>query len=126
MKLYVVQNREGKFFRSVGYNGGHTGGVKGNWVDTLDKAKFYAKIGQAKSRVTFFYKAWPSFGCPDILEFEIDVAMAKVLDMKAATDKKIAKARKVEAEKQSERAERHRQYLESEQARIASELKKLN
>lgn len=38
MKLYVVRNKEGKFFRSIGY-----GGTGANWVEGLDTAKFKGK-----------------------------------------------------------------------------------
>lgn len=84
MKLYVVRNKEGKFFKTIGY-----GGQGKSWVDGLDKAKFYTKIGQAKSRVTFFYKQYPQYGCPEILEFDIDVPQAKIIDGLKETEKKI-------------------------------------
>jgi len=83
MKLYLVRNKEGKFFRAIGY-----GGYGPSWVD-IEKAKWYSKAGQAKSRITYFAKAHPEFGVPDLLEFEIDLSKANVIDMVHET---IAKA----------------------------------
>ncbi len=94
MKLYAVRNKEGKFFKSIGYGHGSSGGK--SWVDGLDTAKLYTKVGQAKSRVTFFFKAYPQFGCPDIVEFTIDVEKGVVLDMMKDTTKKIKNSKKSE------------------------------
>ena len=88
-KIYAVRNQEGKFFRSKGY-----GGYGQTWVDDINKAKTYTKIGQARSRVTFFANTYPAFGIPDIVEFTVTSGV--VLDegnrvKKAMNDK--AKAR---------------------------------
>lgn len=91
MNLYAVRNRDGKYFRSIGY--GYAGGGGKNWVGSLENAKFYTKIGQAKGRVTFFAKNYPKFGVCDILEFSLEVEQAKVLDVKDKTEKALAKAR---------------------------------
>lgn len=89
MKLYVVRNKEGKFFKTIGY-----GRFGKSWVDGLEQAKFYTKIGTAKSRVTYFYKNHPTYGCPDIVEFDISVGSGVVLDMSKDTDKKIRNSKK--------------------------------
>lgn len=93
MKLYVVRNKEGKFFRSIGY-----GGTGANWVEGLDKAKFYTKIGQAKSRCTFFAGHYPQFGVPEVLEFDLNTITPVVISMdqhvtKSIKDKKVSDAR---------------------------------
>ena len=120
MNLYVVRNRQGKYFRSIGY-----GGTGENWVDTLDKAKFYPRIGQAKARVTYFTKNWPDYGTPDILEFTLDVAQAKVLDMAETTKKSIARIAKRELDQEH----RNRQYeiecLQRDQGRLDARRKEL-
>ena len=95
MKLYVVRNKEGKFFRSIGY-----GGNGANWVDGLDKAKFYPKIGQAKSRCTYFAGHYPQFGVPEVLEFDLNTITPVVVSMeqhvtKSIKDKKVADARQL-------------------------------
>jgi hypothetical protein len=120
MKLYVVRNKQGKFFRAVGM-----GGYGKNWEDSLDKAKFYAKIGQAKSRVTYFFKSDPSFGCPDILEFELDIQRAKVLDMAELTTKSIQKIEKKKINRELYWREQEKKCLTEEQERIRLRLKSL-
>ena len=120
MKIYVVRNSEGKYFRAIGY-----GGYGSNWVDELSRAKFYTKIGQAKSRVTYFFGDDPSFGCPEILEFELDITRAKVLDMREDTEKKIKKKKEKKLKQQEEWNKREREYLEKQQREIEDKLKKL-
>lgn len=95
MKLYFVRNKEGKFFRSIGY-----GGTGANWVEGLDKAKFYTKVGQAKSRCTYFAGHYPQFGVPEVLEFDLNTITPVVVSMeqhvtKAIKDKKVAAARQL-------------------------------
>lgn len=91
MKLYVVRNKEGKFFRSIGFGGS---GV--NWVDGLDKAKFYPKIGQAKSRCTFFAGHYPQFGVPEVLEFDLNTITPVVVSMEQHVTKSIKSKRLAE------------------------------
>lgn len=77
MKLYVVRNFEGKFFRPVGMGG--SGGT--TWQTHLEKAKFYSKIGPARAVVS----NWNSFDTAkkyavcDILEFDLDATKAIVI-----------------------------------------------
>ncbi len=117
MKLYVVRNKEGKYFRAIGY-----GGFGQSWVDSLDKAKFYAKIGQAKARVTFFANQWPKYGVSDILEFDLVVENAKVLDMTEATEKKIAKRKEADRKEgiraQQEQIQRLQEQMEADKRRL--------
>jgi hypothetical protein len=120
MKLYVVRNKEGKFFRPIGY-----GGSGQNWQEKLEKAKFYPKVGVAKARAAFWYKEYPSYGCPDVLEFELDVANAKILDVKDETEKKIKKKEQKHLQMQIEAKEYQRQQLEKEKADIEARLNKL-
>lgn len=75
LELYVVQNQEGKFFRSKGYSGyGDT------WVDNVQNAKIYTKLSQARSRVTWFYNTYPKYGIPNILKLGINTV--EILDEK--------------------------------------------
>ena len=73
MTLYAVRNKEGKWFRAKGF-----GGCGASWVESLTKAKIYPKIGQARSRVSFFANNYPQFGIPEIVE--LYVTTSKVLD----------------------------------------------
>lgn len=77
MNIYVVRNKEGKFFRPIGY-----GGSGKNWQEKLEKAKFYSKLGTAKTQASFWYNNYPEYDCPDILEFTLDVESARVLNFK--------------------------------------------
>jgi len=120
MKLYVVRNLEGKFFRSIGYQG-----FGKSWVDELAKAKFYAKRGQAEGRVTYFYKHHPKFGCPEILEFDVTVENAVVLNMKEATDKKLAKKKAAELKQKAKYVEWQKEQLELKRKDLERQLKNL-
>jgi hypothetical protein len=75
MNLYVVRNKDGSFFRPIGY-----GGMGNNWQEKLEKAKFYSKLGTAKAQAAFWFNNYPKYGCPDVLEFTLDVEAAKVLN----------------------------------------------
>ena len=111
MKLYVVCNKEGKFFRP---NRG--------FVKELDRAKFYPKIGQAKGRVTYFCKASPKQPICDILEFNLDPSTAVRIDMTQPTKDALEKRRLTEEAAEVYRKERELAQLEAEleaiQARI--------
>ncbi len=120
MNLYVVRSQDGRFFRAKGLGGGGQ-----TWVDSLDRAKFYPKVGQAKARVTFFAKAYPEFGVPDILEFTLDVSQAKVLDMTEQTKKSLNKIerRKLGCDEWNDQNELKR--LRADQDRINRRIKEL-
>lgn len=121
MNLYVVRSKStGEFFRSVGRNSSGS-----SWVKDLKDAKFYTKIGQAKGRVTYFYKSDPSYGCPDILEFDLDPAQAKILDMQAETDKKIKRANVLELKREISRREYEKYKLTKQQEEIKLRLNQL-
>ncbi len=121
MNLYVVRNKQGQFFRAIGYSGSGD-----NWVDTLDRAKFYAKIGQAKSRVTYFTKSQPKYGCPDILEFTLDVAAARVIDMTETTQKSIRRIAKTELKRQQQHNEWKLSRLKEDYEAIQRKIKELS
>lgn len=116
MKLYVVVNSQGQFFKPKGFGGGSSK----SWHDELEKAKFYPKIGHARAQCSFWYKHDPSFGCPKILEFSLDVIAAQVIDplndIIKINDKKRAKQQKREIA--------HQEYLKAEAQREIERLKK--
>jgi len=66
LRLYAVRNSDGKWFRSRGY-----GGYGDTWVEPLEKAKIYTKLGQARARVTFFANNYPEFPAPEIVELVV-------------------------------------------------------
>jgi glutamate formiminotransferase len=61
LTFYAVRSKDGKYLRTTGLGGGN------HWVDTLEKAKVWTKIGPAKSQVTFWAGNYPEFGVPDII-----------------------------------------------------------
>lgn len=92
LRFYLVRNSEGKYFRSKGY-----GGYGSSWVEDVGKAKVYQKIGQARSRVTYWAGEWPEYGVPTVIEFgvgQIDVLQE---------DDRVAKAIASKARKRSAR-----------------------
>lgn len=107
LSLYAVRNQEGKYFRAKGY-----GGYGSNWVDDIQQAKIYPKIGQARSRVTFFANNYPSFGVPELIELKVTQAIvvdeskrvesAKKRKEREILNKKIREAERKVAKAQSE------------------------
>lgn len=99
LELYVVQNKEGNFFRAKGYSGSGE-----SWVDNIKKAKIYGKIGPARSIVTFWSNSYPKHGIPDILKLNVEYAIS--LDEEERVKKVIQKQQKQEAEKNKRRAQK--------------------
>jgi len=111
IELYVIRSQEGKYFRSRGYRG-----YGNSWVDYIQEAKIYAKIGPARAQVTFWAKNYPDYGIPDIVRLDVTgltimeetQRVEKVLE-KAKTAKEKAEVRRqkqklVAAQKEFERA----------------------
>lgn len=108
MTIYLVQNN-GQFFRAKGY-----GGSGDSWVDTMDKARIYTKIGPAKATVTFFARQYPQFGTPQILAFELDVTKATVMDMTESTSKRIAAKQQAKLKREKAQTRREQEYLQEQ------------
>lgn len=127
MKLYIVRNVNGKFFRNIGY-----GGYGPNWVGTMDKAKFYTKIGHAKGRVTYFYnvaqyskKMAKQYPACEILEFTIDPEQAVIINLAEEVSAKAKKRAEKELKEQfTIRAEKLKQ-LQNEQASLLHKIHSL-
>ena len=73
LKLYIVRNAEGKFFRAKGI-----AGTGASWVDDPNKARLYTKLGPARSTVTYFVTRWTQLPFPEIIQ--IGVCNVTVLD----------------------------------------------
>jgi len=84
-EFYAVRNQDGQWFRAKGY-----GGYGSSWTDDPKRARIYQKIGQARSRVTFWANNYPDYGVPDLVRFT--VSGAEVIDesdrVKKAKEKK--------------------------------------
>jgi hypothetical protein len=99
LALFAVQNNQGQWFRAKGF-GGH-----GNtWVDDFQKAKVYPKIGQARSRITFFATNYPTYPAPKLVKLVISEVM--VID---ETDR-VEKAKKKRVNREARQELRRKQY----------------
>lgn len=115
-KLYVVRNSEGKYFRAKGY-----GGSGESWVEDLQKARIYSRIGTARACVTF-YATEPKYKdfLPPVL-VELTISESKVLDEKERLAK-VVKKKKTEKEQRELRDKK----WQLERAEIAYEQAKEN
>lgn len=92
LKLYAIQNKDGKWFKSRGFrNYGRT-----SWVDTLEEAKIYSKISQARSQVTYWFNNYPEYGIPKLMELQITNSVE--LNETERVKKSISKIEKKEIE----------------------------
>lgn len=116
--LYVVINREGKFYRSKGMNGyGET------WIDDVMKCKVYTRVAQARGVVTFFSNKWPQFGVPVIVK--IGVGPVEVLDEKERVAKVVERKKREEAEYERLRRERELEHARAAAKSAAEKIKEL-
>jgi len=60
--FYAVRSKDGKYLRSKGYSGSGE-----SWVDNLEKAKIWTKIGPANAQVTWWARTFPEYGIPDVI-----------------------------------------------------------
>lgn len=84
LELYAVMNSSGQFFRAKGY-----GGYGESWVSDINKAKIYARIGPARSIVTFYAKLDPT-RIPQLIK--IISSTVEVVDETERVNKIIKKA----------------------------------
>lgn len=98
LKLYIVVNHEGKFFRAKGY-----GGSGQSWVDNPNTARIYAKIGPPRAIVSYFFNSSDKFPAPKILE--IGVGETKIID----EDERLKKNKQKKKEKEAQYIIRRRQ-----------------
>lgn len=119
LALYVVKNKEGKFFRRKGYGGGGS-----SWVDDVATARFYVKIAGARAIVGFYAGNYPQFGIPDIVK--LTVSEVEVLDESERVKKQQEKKKKAveTAEVRQKQYELNRAQAEYDRAKAALELKK--
>lgn len=123
--LYTVRNEKGQYFRAKGYGGG------GNtWVDDINKAKIYGRIGGARGTITWFANNYPKYPTPELVK--LTVTGFEVLDetkrVEKAKQKKIkeeAERKKREAERRKADAERELQNAERKLAEAKATIKKL-
>lgn len=120
LTLYIVRNREGRYFRSVGYGGG---GLRAQWVEKIEQARVYQKLGQARSRVTFFAKHYPEYGVPDLLQITADTAV--VVDDTVRVAKALQKAQDTKLKRQQRELEAKRNALDEQIARLTQQRERI-
>lgn len=113
--IFVVRNKEGKYFRAKGY-----GGYGQTWVDNIKSARLYSKIGAARAIVTFFASKYPSYGVPEILR--LTVSGMAVVDDKDRVTKVLKAKRKAEEEQDLRNAEHALQQAQKRYADAKVEL----
>jgi len=91
LTFYIVKSKDGKYFRAKGYSG-----YGQSWVDDIQSAKVYQKIGPARTQVTFWASEYPKFGTPDIIE--LTVTGSKVLDEGERVKKALIKKQRAKAQ----------------------------
>ena len=91
LELYVVRNKEGKFFRRKGY-----GGSGNSWVEDVALARFYVKVAGARAIVGYYASNYPQYGVPDIVKLTANET--EVLDESERVKKSLEKKRKREEE----------------------------
>jgi hypothetical protein len=89
LELYVVQSKDGKWLRRKGYGGSGT-----CWVDNINKARIYPKIGGARSMVTWWANNYPDYGIPLIVK--LTVSATEFID----ESKRVEKAKKSREKKE--------------------------
>ena len=96
IKLYALRNSKGEYLRARGRNGSGK-----SWVPDLLDAKFYTKVSQARSRVTYFSNNNPQkLPVPQLIEFK--VVETKVID-ETERVKDAKRKKELEAERKKER-----------------------
>jgi hypothetical protein len=66
VKVYIVQSQDLKYYKSRGQYSD-----KSRWVDNMEDAKIYTKIGPARGTVTYFATTFPEYGTPRILVCDV-------------------------------------------------------
>jgi len=118
LEFFAVKNSSGQYFRNVGY-----GGYGKSWVEELGKAKIYTKIGQARSRVTWFSRKHPEYPMPVIIK--IIANRAVVLDETERVKKALLSKQRAEARKEEKYTKQKIKYAEEDLKRAQEKLEKL-
>lgn len=116
---YLARDHKGRFYNGM-YDGGEV-----CWEDDISFARLFKDTRALKAAITKHVKRHPNEPCPHILEWTLDVATAKVIDVAAQATKAVARIEKVKAaQKKRDQVERLA-YLERQAAQIAVEKAKL-
>ena len=64
--MYAVMNSDGLFFRAKGRSG-----YGKSWVEKLEEARIYAKIGYARAQITTLGKQFPEYPVPTLIVLKV-------------------------------------------------------
>jgi hypothetical protein len=118
LTIYVVQNEKGQFFRAKGYGGG------GNtWVDDINKAKLYGKIGGARGVITWFANNYPQY--PTLKLLKLSVGGVEVIDETERVNKAKVKKEREAILKEQAKAKRAIEKAEEDLKRAQENLNRL-
>lgn len=120
LKLYAIQSQDGKWFKSRGLNNYD----KTSWVDTLDQAKIYSTLSPARSQVTFWFKNYPEYGMPKLMELQITNSVE--LNETERVKKSISKIEKKELEYKIKAEKWRKEKAERKLREAQKELNKIN
>lgn len=113
--LFVVRNAKGQYFRAKGFSGSGE-----SWVNDINKAKIYGKIGGARGTVTYFAQD-TKYPVPEIVK--LTVTGMEVIDEKDRVEKVLAKKAREKDEQEKRRAKRD---LEDAERRLADAQRNLD
>jgi len=118
LKVYAIRNKDGQWYRSKGYSG-----YGSSWVNDLKKAKIYPKIGSARAQVTFWAKNYPSYGVPELIEFEATIS--QVINEEARIYKASVDKQKRKLSEEKEKAKRTMEMAKAELEKAQRRLERL-
>lgn len=113
--LFVVRNAKGQYFRAKGFSGSGE-----SWVNDINKAKIYGKIGGARGTVTYFAQD-TKHPVPEIVK--LTVTGMEVIDEKDRVEKVLTKKAREKDEQEKRRAKRD---LEDAERRLADAQRNLD
>jgi hypothetical protein len=123
LELYIIRNAKGKYFHAKGY-----GGCGESWVDDIKNARIYAKIGPARSQVTFWATTYPQYGRPVILR--MTATITEIMDeeerIKKVNENKIREKHNREISNAKWRLESAKEDLERAKREMQKAQKTLN
>jgi hypothetical protein len=98
LTLYAVRNASGLWFRSWGSR-------DTNWVASPAEAKLYAKLPQARARVTFFASRYPKAPLLEIIALTLTASEVLPEGQRVA---KVIERKRTEKERRAEREAKER------------------
>lgn len=116
---YLARNYRGEF------NSGQNCDGAPCWTDDLRYARFHDNIGPVKAHVTKHVKRHPNESIPEILEWTIDIATAKVIDVSGETNKRIERAAREKARRTEIERLEELEHIEEQRQALAERERKL-